>query len=385
MDTAVQLLLTQDEEQADLLSQQIEKWNADRRRLEEAISAEMTEMLRQKPALLHRRILTLVGDDWHLGVIGISAARMLERYRKPCIVISCTGGVARGSARSVEGFSIIDAVTACSDKLTKFGGHPMAAGFTLAESDIPAFIDALEQYAAEHYPIMPVHVVNLDAPVSPEEITVPNVEAMSLLSPFGCKNPAPVFLLSGVIIQTVSAIGNGNHLRMSVASGRYTVPLLYFGMTVREFPFAVGDRVDVACTLGINDYNEQRTVTVRVVNLHPVGWKQGEILRAQAAFEAVMRGEETADGTEPLTRQELAVVFRYLRDHSPVTVGTDGLYYILRRKMEGYSYLKHLAALQIMREVGLLAEPEPEQFIIVNGDKKVDLQQSATFRKLQRG
>ena len=98
-----------------------------------------------------------------------------------------------------------------------------------------------------------------------------------------------------------------------------------------------------------------------------------------------MRGEETADGTEPLTRQELAVVFRYLRDHSPVTVGTDGLYYILRRKMEGYSYLKHLAALQIMREVGLLAEPEPEQFIIVNGDKKVDLQQSATFRKLQIG
>ena len=232
---------------------------------------------------------------------------------------------------------------------------------------------------------MPVHVVNLDAPVSPEEITVPNVEAMSLLSPFGCKNPAPVFLLSGVTIQSVSAIGNGNHLRMSVTSGRYTVPLLYFGMTVGEFPFAVGDRVDVACTLGINDYNDQRTVTVRVVNLHPVGWKQGEILRAQAAFEAVMRGEETADGTEPLTRQELAVVFRYLRDHSPVTVGTDGLYYILRRKMEGYSYLKHLAALQIMREVGLLAEPEPEHFIIVNGDRKVDLQQSATFRKLQIG
>ena len=385
VDTAVQLLLTQDEEQADLLSQQIEKWNTERRRLEEAISAEMTEMLRQKPALLHRRILTLVGDDWHLGVIGISAARMLERYRKPCIVISCTDGVARGSARSVEGFSIIDAVTACSEKLTKFGGHPMAAGFTLAESDIPAFIDALEQYAAEHYPIMPVHVVNLDAPVSPEEITVPNVEAMSLLSPFGCKNPAPVFLLPGVTIQSVSAIGNGNHLRMSVTSGRYTVPLLYFGMTVGEFPFAVGDRVDVACTLGINDYNDQRTVTVRVVNLHPVGWKQGEILRAQAAFEAVMRGEETADGTEPLTRQELAVVFRYLRDHSPVTVGTDGLYYILRRKMEGYSYLKHLAALQIMREVGLLAEPEPEHFIIVNGDRKVDLQQSATFRKLQIG
>jgi len=84
-----------------------------------------------------------VGDDWHLGVIGIAAARMLERYRKPCIIISCSNGIARGSARSVEGFSIIDAIAACSERLQKFGGHPMAAGFTLAEEDIPAFTAAL--------------------------------------------------------------------------------------------------------------------------------------------------------------------------------------------------------------------------------------------------
>ena len=89
---------------------------------------------------------------------------MLERYRKPCIIISCSNGIARGSARSVEGFSIIDAIAACSERLQKFGGHPMAAGFTLAEEDIPAFTAALEEYAAEHYPIMPVHTVKLDAP-----------------------------------------------------------------------------------------------------------------------------------------------------------------------------------------------------------------------------
>ena len=166
VDTAVQLLLTQNEEQAVALAAEIEKLNAERRRMEENISAEVGELLHRKPALLYNRILTLVGDDWHLGVIGIAAARMLERYRKPCIIISCSNGIARGSARSVEGFSIIDAIAACSERLQKFGGHPMAAGFTLAEEDIPAFTAALEEYAAEHYPIMPVHTVKLDAPLS---------------------------------------------------------------------------------------------------------------------------------------------------------------------------------------------------------------------------
>ena len=285
----------------------------------------------------------------------------------------------------MEGFSIIDAITACSDKLQKFGGHPMAAGFTLAEEDIPAFTAALEEYAAEHYPIMPVHVVKLDAPITPEEITVANVEEMDRLSPFGCENPAPTFLLPGVTVQSVSAIGNGNHQRMSVQAGKYTVPLVYFGMTVNQFPFTAGDRIDVACSLSINEYNDQRTVSVRVVNVHPTGWRQGETLRAAATFEAVMRGEETADAAESFARNDLIGVYRYLRDNSPITVGTDGLYYILRKKLEGYTYFKHLAALQIMRELGLMEETQPECFRIKNGDKKVELEHSPTFRKLQKG
>lgn len=385
VDTAVQLLLTQNEEQAVALAAEIEKLNAERRRMEENISAEAGELLHRKPALLHNRILTLVGDDWHLGVIGIAAARMLERYRKPCIIISCSNGIARGSARSVEGFSIIDAIAACSERLQKFGGHPMAAGFTLAEEDIPAFTAALEEYAAEHYPIMPVHTVKLDAPIAPEEITMANVEEMSRLSPFGCENPMPTFLLPGVTVQAVNSIGNGNHLRMSVTAGRYTVPMVYFGMPVKQFPFSIGDHIDVACALSINDFNDQRTVSVRVINVHPTGWRQGENLRAAAAFEAVVRGEETADATEVFTRNDLAGVYRYLRDNSPIKTGTDGMYYILRKKLDGYTYFKHLAALQIMRELELMEDMQPEGFVIKNGEKKVELEHSQTFRRLQKG
>ena len=385
VDTAVQLLLTQNEEQAESLAAEIEKLNAERRRIEELISAETEELLRKKPSLLHSRIMTLVGDDWHLGVIGISAARMVDRYRKPCMVISCSDGIARGSARSVEGFSIIDAITACSDKLLKFGGHPMAAGFTLTEENIPSFIAALEEYAAEHYPIMPVQVVRIDATIMPEEITMANVEEMDRLSPFGCENPTPIFLLSGVILQSASPIGNGNHLRLSVLADRYTIPMVYFGTSISQFPFTAGDRIDVACNLGINEYNDQRTVSVRVVNVHPSGWRQGEVLRSAAAFESILRGEETADAPENFTRNDLIGVFRYLRDNSPITVGTDGLYYILRKKLEGYTYFKHLAALQIMRELELMEETQPERFQIKNGDKKVELECSKTYKMLQKG
>lgn len=385
VDTAVQLLLTQNEEQVVNLAAEIERLNVDRRRMEEEISAEAEMLLRKKPTLQHNRILTLVGDDWHLGVIGISAARMVERYRKPCIIISCSNGIARGSARSVEGFNIIDAIAGCSDKLQKFGGHPMAAGFTLAEADVPAFTAALEEYAAEHYPIMPVHVVRLDAPIAPEEITIANIEEMERLSPFGCENPMPVFLLSGATVQSINSIGNGNHLRLMVSVGKYTIPMVYFGMSIKQFPFAVGDRIDVACTLSINEYNEQRTASVRVVNIHPSGWRQGEILREAASFEAVMRGDEAADAVETFTRNDLIGVYRYLRDNSPVTVGADGLYYILRKKLNGYTYFKHLAALQIMRELGLMEEEQPEKFVIKNGDKKVELEQSRTFARLQKG
>ncbi len=188
-----------------------------------------------------------------------------------------------------------------------------------------------------------------------------NVEEMDRLSPFGCENPTPIFLLSGVILQSASPIGNGNHLRLSVLADRYTIPMVYFGTSISQFPFTAGDRIDVACNLGINEYNDQRTV------------------------ESILRGEETADAPENFTRNDLIGVFRYLRDNSPITVGTDGLYYILRKKLEGYTYFKHLAALQIMRELELMEETQPERFQIKNGDKKVELERSKTYKMLQKG
>lgn len=385
VDTAVELLLSNDPIQASQLAAEIGRLNTERRRIEEGIAEEMSEQIRKNPRLLQHRLLGLVGDDWHLGVIGISASRMVERYRKPCLIISCSEGIARGSARSVEGFSIIEAIASCSDLLVKFGGHPMAAGFTLKEENIPAFLNAMEEYAAEHFPIMPVSVLNLDAPLMPGEVSVANIDALMQLSPFGCENPMPAFLLQNVVLQSVTPIGNGNHLRLMVAASGQHISLVYFGMTAAKFPFVAGDRIDVACSLSINVYNEQRQPSVRVLNIHPAAWQQCQVLVDAANFDALMRRDHVGEGFEEFSRQDLAIVFRFLREHTPHTCGADGLFYRLRRSGAEISYFKVLAALQIMYELQLLQQGENEELILINADRKVELEQSATYMILQKG
>lgn len=384
VDTAIQLLLCDDEEQAMHLALETTKLNTTRREIEDCINQEMGELIRRNPALLHRRILSLVGSDWHVGVIGILASRMLNLYRKPCVVISCSNGVARGSARSVEGFSIIEAITACSKYLTKFGGHPLAAGFTLDEASLPAFLEALEQYAAEHFPIMPAQKLHLDAVITPEEISLENVEDLMRLAPFGCENPSPVFLLQGVTIESINALKNGQHLRLNVSDGDYHIPVVYFGMSPSQLPFISGERVDIACALSINVFNGQKSVSVRAINIHPFGWEEEAVCRDRGNFDALMRAEQGGEGFPSFTRDDLALIFRYLREHSPYLAGPDGLYHELRRNRVSISYFRLLAAQQILWELGLIIREENGAIRVLDNPQKMDLNDSDTFCKLQK-
>ncbi len=130
-DRAVRLLITESPEEAGALAAEICKENAERRRTEDEVLREAMEKLEQDPSLLFDRVLVVSGENWHHGVIGIVAARLTERFGKPCVVLSWSGEEAKGSGRSVEGFSLFDAVCSCGDLLTRYGGHPMAAGMSL--------------------------------------------------------------------------------------------------------------------------------------------------------------------------------------------------------------------------------------------------------------
>jgi single-stranded-DNA-specific exonuclease len=192
----------------------------------------MTEVEKQliaQPELRFDRVLVFNGEGWHGGVIGIVAARLMERFGKPCIVITSDGDEAKGSGRSLEGFSLYDAIDAERDLLTHFGGHPQAAGFGIRTADIPVFRQRINQYAKAVQ--MPFPTLSLDCKLRPGYISADLLPVISMLEPFGAGNPQPLFGLFGLTIQSIQSIGGGKHIRLQLTRGGDRIQALKFGVS----------------------------------------------------------------------------------------------------------------------------------------------------------
>ncbi len=387
VDHAVELLLCGDEDRAHDLAEELDSLNVRRKELEKGILEEIGGMLEEHPELLARRVLCIFGQGWNHGVIGITASRLMERYGKPCIILSQEGGEVRGSARSVEGFSIIDAVRACSGLLTKFGGHPMAAGFSLEPSNVEPFLQALEEYAAETFPVMPVSSLTVDTLLRASEITLDNIQLLDRLAPFGCENPRPVLGLLGVKIAEITPMGNGKHLRLGLEQGGVSFQAVLFGTGAEEFPLERGETADCAVTLSINAYGGVQRPSVRILSIRPQGFDMASKLRLGAAYQSLRRGEEPLGcGEEEITftRDDLSIVFRWLRGHSPWKKGADILCY---RLGSASTSCKVLAALDILTELGLISRKNQggtQVIQVLPTQGKADLLASSTYRLFQQ-
>jgi len=385
VDQAVELLLCRDEDRAAELAGEICALNDRRRELEGEVIRDIQGMLEQDPALLDRRVLVLAGNGWHRGVIGIVAARLVERFDRPCVLLSVIDGEARGSARSVEGFSIIDAIRACGGLLKKYGGHPMAAGLSLDTADLDAFSREIEGYAKEHYPVMPAPALAVDTVIRTAEVTLDNIRLLEQMEPFGCENPQPVFALVGARVERIVPMGNGNHLRLTLEQDGTSIQAVLFGVGPQAFPLEPGELADCAVALSVNTYNGTPRPQARVLSIRPHGFDMAGKLRLQAAYRAVRRGEVPPEGTGgelAFGRDDLTVVFRWLRSHSPWMKGTDTLAY---RLGESSNYGKVLAALDILSELGLITrktERGNETIRLLPAAGKADLADSPTYRSL---
>ena len=180
---ALKLLLAEDESEAKLIAEEISQLNAQRQSTEGAITEEAIKIIENNAHIKHRRVIVVSGADWHQGVIGIVASRIAERYGKPCIVISESGDVARGSGRSIEGFSLYEALSYCSDLLVQYGGHVLAAGLSIEKENINTFRDKINEYADTLEPV--TGVLHIDCKLNPAGIDVDMVESMQILEPFG--------------------------------------------------------------------------------------------------------------------------------------------------------------------------------------------------------
>ncbi len=381
---SVAMLLTDDEEYAADIAAELSSDNSERQQIERDILSDIDDMIREDPSIVNNRIIVVCGDGWHKGVIGIVASRIKEVYGKPAIVITLDGDICRASGRSVDGFSLIDAVFSCSDLLIQCGGHPMAVGFGIRRENIEAFIEQINRYTDTH-PV-PVPSLQLDCKLNPAQLSVDLARGLSLLEPYGSGNPTPMFGLYNMTLRDIRELGGGKHLRLTFSRGESTVYALRFSTTLAEFPYKTGDILDLAVTLDINLYNNSENLSVIVRAIRFSGMDEDNIISSKELFERFCRGDRLtpveADKLLP-GREEFAVVYRYLKANGGYKHSFDTLLYRLRSDV-GYGKLRVI--LEAMNELGLIRIFEGMydfEIKMCEVGGKVDLNTSVIIQKLR--
>ncbi len=384
---AVNLLTCEDPEEAASLADDICDANMQRRQTEADIVAEVMSQLEQHPEFLLDRVLVVDGEDWFHGVVGIVASRLTEQYGKPCIVVSKTGDSAKGSGRSVEGFSLFDAVHSCRDLLTKYGGHPMAAGMSMPAENVDEFRRRINDFARRVAPKMPGQTVTIDCKLNPAALRVDMPDSIAMMEPFGAGNPEPLFGLYDMRLIEILPMGNGNHLRLVCSRNGTNLHLLKFFTTVDEFPFAKGDHIDFAVTLEAKEFRGEKTLSLIVKDMKPAGFDTEKALHTLRIYESFCRKEQMKRATAAFLmpdRNFFASVYRLLRQREGWA--GDEMALIGALGFSGEEMGKLLIALDVLVERGLIRRgtAEEKNFELLPASGKTDLEASPVFDEVRR-
>ncbi|MFV0498204.1 MAG: single-stranded-DNA-specific exonuclease RecJ [Candidatus Fimivivens sp.] len=382
---AVMLLLTESGDEAAELAQQIESLNQKRRADEKKITDDIAKQLLTNPSLTHNRILVFCGEGWNAGIVGIVCSRIVERFGKPCLLISTQGESAKGSGRSVAGFSLIEAVAACADSLTHHGGHPMAVGFSLETAKVSDFNANLQRYAAANYAVMPTIRLKIDSVVSPELMTAEQVKGLNCLEPFGTQNPAPVFMVSGARLERITPLSEGKYCKLSLVKDKVRFSALCFFAQPNGFCAVVGDFVDIAFSASINDYQGQHSVSLKLKAIRISNSDMNLLVLGEQRYDSYLRHENLGAELIP-TREETAVVYRYIKRQGSINFSPNALYCHIVQQ-ESLDYARFRIALEVLQELGLLRRTVSQDVAVLTVDTtaaRVHLEHSSIIRSLQQ-
>ena len=379
---ALDLLLCDDEITAERLVEEINSMNQARQKTETEIFGEVSAMLAEKPGLSRDSVIVVASEGWHQGVIGIVASRIAERYGKPAVVISKNGSEARGSCRSIEGFSIFKAIEAVSDCLTHFGGHTLAAGIGLNSDRIEEFRIRINDYADSVE--MPFPVQKIDCRINPGSISLDILNALDVMEPFGAGNPQPCFGLYGVKIEDFSSIGDGRHMRLTISKNDARTGAVWFGMQEKLFPYSRGDIVDLAVTLDRNIYNGETRISVNVKNIRPSHTDENKVLLGRRLYEKVL-------GEMPLSREQAECalpdrniqveVFKHIKMSKPVDDSFEQI--CMHLGDDGTEYCKVAVAVAVMLEMGVITKTNGGRLTPAETNGKVDLNDSVLMKRIK--
>lgn len=385
---SVNLLLTEDEDEAVTIADKLGMDNRERQSIEKEILASIDEEVRRTPNIVNDKILVFAGKGWHQGVVGIAASRIKEIYDKPTIIIGIDDdGVARGSGRSVEGFSLCDAVFACSEHLTHYGGHPMAVGISLEKEKINDFRKAINAYCKDIK--MPYNILHIDCKLNPNQLDLSILDCLSYIEPCGASNPSPIFGLYNMTVIATKEIGNGNHMRITLSRGQGQVPVyaVYFNHNFQSCSYRNGDIVDVAVSLDRNIYNGQENLSVIIKDIKYSQSNNEELIDSERIFDKfAKRYKLTKNEVMSIlpTRNDFAYVYRFLKQNKGFIYGEYALVNALNYKI---SMGKLIVILYSMKELGLInwLQGLYQSIIEMKESGKVNLEDSVFIKKLKEG
>ena len=384
IDLAVELFLTDDPDKAAEAARGLCELNRQRQAVESEIYRQAVSML---PMGKPPEAIVLADGSWHQGVVGIVASRIAEEYACPTFLICLDGEHGKASSRSHGGFNLFASLSALSPLLESYGGHELAAGFTISRANIPEFRRQICALAAQYYTDdVPRTVLDVDCAVSPELLTLHNVDALQMLEPCGNGCPKPVLMMKNLTIDRISMVGGGRHMRLRLCSGHTYLNAIYFSANPQTVSIQPGDLVDVAFTPQVNEFRGTRTVQMNVIDIRPSC--SAECLPDAAPYRDMQRGNLTSGEAAALLpdRKMLALVWRYLDAANPVQESPMCLCRkIVRWSGQPLNLGQMLTCLDIFRDVGLLTVQRQHKYVSIRltpGEGKADLSRSQTMQRL---
>ncbi len=388
IDLAIELFLTEDSRRAAEVARALCDLNRQRQAVESEIYDQAIAML---PSGQVPEAIVLADESWHQGVVGIVASRIAEEFCCPAFLICLDGEHGKASSRSHGGFNLFSSLTALAPLLESYGGHELAAGFTITRSNIPEFRRRISQLAAGFYTDdTPRTSLDIDCTIQPEMLTIGGIESLNVLEPCGSGCPKPVLMMQSLTIERISIVGSGRHMRLRLRRGRFGFNAIYFSASPESASIATGDLVDIAFVPQINEFRGERTVQMNVLDIRPSCAAQAS--PEMSHYQALQQGRLTPEIAAALapSRSTLATVWRYLASVPAPRIQEAPI--CLCRKIVRWSGVplslgQLMTCLDIFRDVGLLQTQRHHKYLILTltpGTEKADLNASTTLQQLLR-
>ena len=263
---ALKLFLAEDLESATKITKELNEYNTLRQSTEKAIYEEAVQQI-EKNHLDENNSIVLGGKGWHHGVIGIVSSKVTDKYYKPSILLSFEDNIAKGSGRSVPGFDLYEGLAKCEDLLEKYGGHSMAVGLTLKKENLENFKERFEQIAKEKNIKELVPIIYIDDELKLKDINMDLVKSISILEPFGEANKVPLFLIRNLKIDSIRALSEGRHLKLTLRDENFVINAIGFELGYLAEEYRIGDRIDVVGTLEINSFNGFSSIQINMKDI----------------------------------------------------------------------------------------------------------------------